>query len=99
MSAGACVEGEGSESCFFFSEQRMAVSGAAGDGGEELLLDWSTISIGMDEKSLEMNSRDSCTIAKAVSCCCTEYLNMVVAIKKIAGVLRARVIGAKNAQL
>lgn len=99
MSAGACVEGEGSESCLFSSDQRMEVTGAAGNGGEELLLDWYTVSIGMDEKSLQMNSSDSCTIAKAVSCCCVEYFNMVAAIKKIAGVLRARMIGAKNAQL
>lgn len=63
-------------------EQRMEVTGTAGNRGEELLLDGYRVSIGIDEKFLEMNSSDGCTIAKAVSCCCIGYLNMVVAIKK-----------------
>lgn len=84
---------------FFSPEERMVVTEAAGNGSEELLLDGYTVSIGIGEKFLEMNSSDGCTIAKAVSCCCIGYLNMVVAIKKIAGILRARMIGANNAQL
>lgn len=77
MSADRIVVGESNESSLFCPEHRKEVTRAAGNGGEDLLLKEYTVSVGIDEKFLEMSSNDGCTTANIILCWCIEYVNMV----------------------
>lgn len=62
-----------------FSAQNIErrLQGLLGMGGEDLLLKEYTVSVGIDEKFLEMSSNDGCTTANIILCWCIEYVNMV----------------------